>query len=77
MVRQDGSHRPAAPRHRVAPLDVGGWQLDAIGHSFIDRLAGHLEAGTVKPAIAARFPLDTAIDVGLWLLTRARRTLAA
>ena len=31
-------------------------------HSFIDRLADYLEAGSVKPVIAARFPLENAID---------------
>lgn len=31
-------------------------------HSFIDRLADHLRADSVKPVIAARFPLENAID---------------
>ena len=31
-------------------------------HSFIDRLGEHLQAGSVKPVIGARFPLDRAVE---------------
>ncbi len=31
-------------------------------HSFIDRLAEHLAAGSVKPVIGARFPLERAVE---------------
>ena len=31
-------------------------------HSFIERLGEHLQAGSVKPVIGARFPLDRAVE---------------
>lgn len=46
------------PAHSVGCVDRDSTEH----HTFIDRLAGHLEAGTARPVIAARFPLETAID---------------
>ena len=46
-------------------------------HSFIDRLADYLEAGTVKAVIASRFPVDTASTASVaWSATTpaARRS---
>lgn len=42
--------------HRLAGL------ISSEDHSFIERLADHLEAGSVVPVIGATFPLDQAID---------------
>lgn len=36
--------------------------ISAEQNSFIERLAGHLQAGSVEPVIGARFPLDRAVD---------------